>query len=407
VAKSIDKMKILIFTNHFYPENFRVNDIAFHLASDGHDVTVLTAIPDYPKGRFYDGYNVFRKRVEKVNGVKIIRCLIIPRGKGGMVRLLLNYLSYTISSILMSIFIGLFRKYDVVFVHETSPIMIGIPAVIIKKMQNIPLYFWVLDLWPESLSAAGGIKNKYVLSLFENLTKWIYENSYKILIGSRGFKSSICSKGDFKDKLVYFPNWGEDVYLNKNLVEIPYLPDGFKVMFAGNIGEAQNFEKVMAVAQELRNTEVKWILLGEGRKKPWIEKYIKDNNLSNSVFLMGSFPVNMMPSFFSKADAMFLSLKDNDIFKLTIPAKIQAYMASARPILAMIDGETKSVIEDAKCGFVVGPDECKLLCEIIKTKVLVNKEEFNALGLNGYNYYMKYFDKKKCMDSLDSIMFNV
>jgi glycosyltransferase involved in cell wall biosynthesis len=151
---------------------------------------------------------------------------------------------------------------------------------------------------------------------------------------------------------------------------------------------------------------VKWILLGDGRKKPWVEKYIKENNLQNNVFLLGSFPVNMMPAFFSKADAMFLSLKNDDIFKLTIPAKIQAYMASAKPILAMIDGETKHVIEEAKCGFVVDSDNCDMFCNVITNDVLKQRDAFSLMGKNGYNYYMKYFDKRKCMEHIDNIIAN-
>ena len=166
---------ILICTNHFYPETFRCNDVAFELVRRGYEVTVLTAIPDYPKGKYFDGYGIFRKRRETVNGVKVYRGFIIPRGNGGVVRLLLNYVSFFISSIILSFYLGLFKKFDRVLIHDTSPVMIGVPAVIVKKMQKIPLFFWVLDLWPESLQAAGGINNLKVLGIFETLTKWIYK----------------------------------------------------------------------------------------------------------------------------------------------------------------------------------------------------------------------------------------
>ena len=183
-------MRILICTNHFYPENFRVNDIAFSLAREGHDVTVLTAIPDYPLGKYFDGYGVFKRRSETVNGVKVIRGFIIPRGKGGGLRLMLNYLSFFISSFFISLWLALRHHYVAIFVHETSPVMIGVPAVIVKKIRKCPLFFWVLDLWPESLQAAGGINSDVVLNSFTKLTQWIYKNSDKILISSKGFEKS-------------------------------------------------------------------------------------------------------------------------------------------------------------------------------------------------------------------------
>ena len=158
--------RVLICTNHFYPETFRCNDVAFELVRRGYDVTVLTAIPDYPGGKFFEGYGFFRKRKETVNGVKVIRAFIIPRGNGGVIRLFLNYLSYFISSLLVSLRLGLFGKFDRVIIHETSPVMIGVPAVVVKKLQKAPLYFWVLDLWPESLQAAGGVNNPWVLGFF-------------------------------------------------------------------------------------------------------------------------------------------------------------------------------------------------------------------------------------------------
>ena len=202
-------MKILIVTNHFYPEVFRVNDVAFALAKKGHQVSVLTGIPDYPQGHYFAGYGVFKKSRETVQGVKVIRVPIISRGQGRPFRLMLNYLTYLLSASLWALTTVFRNKYDCILVHETSPVTVGIPAVIIKKIQKIPLYFWVLDLWPESLTAGGGITNPTLLSIFKRIVVYLYENSDKILISSQGFVESITEKGDFGDKVVYFPNWGE------------------------------------------------------------------------------------------------------------------------------------------------------------------------------------------------------
>lgn len=399
-------MKILIFTNHFQPENFRVNDVALHLSNEGHKVTVVTAIPDYPKGKFYDSYGYFHKRIEHWNGITIIRSFIVPRGNGRPLRLMINYLSMLLSSVFNALILAFTKKFDAVFVHETSPIMIGIPAVLVKKIQHIPLYFWVLDLWPESLSAAGNIRNPRIIRMFENLSRWIYCNSTRILMSSQTFRESILKKGDFKERLVYFPQWGEDLYLQttgKHAV-LPPIPQGFRIMYAGNLGEAQNFENVLQVALKLRNSDVQWLLVGDGRKRPWIEKFIEEHHLQETVHLLGSHPSSEMPSYFNEADAMFLSLKDEPIFNLTVPAKLQAYMASAKPILAMIGGEAMDIINTSECGYASLPNDVEGMAGIILEKVIPHQQEFMDFGLRGKEYYMQHFSKEKCMKHLDEIL---
>ena len=397
--------KILICTNHFYPETFRCNDVAFELASRGYDVTVLTAIPDYPKGKYYDGYGVFRKRCETINGVKVIRGFIIPRGNGGTVRLLLNYLSYFISSIIISIFLGLFRKYDKVLIHETSPVMIGVPAVIVKKLRKCPLYFWVLDLWPESLQAAGGISNKRVLMAFRKLTTWIYKNSDKILISSKGFEESIVEKGDFKDKIIYFPNWADKALEVKGDYKLPDMPSGFKVMFAGNIGEAQDFDHIMEAAKFLQDEkDIHFVFVGDGRKRSWVENYRDENQLHDTVHWVGRHPVEAMPAFFEQADVMLMTLKDVSIFSLTAPAKLQAYMSAGKPILAMMNGEGPRIIKEAACGYSVPASDSRALADTILELSRMSKEELQVLGQNGRLYQQQHFDLDKSIDHLEKIL---
>ena len=397
--------KVLICTNHFYPETFRCNDVAFELTNRGYDVTVLTAIPDYPKGKYYDGYGIFRKRHETVNGVKVIRGFIIPRGNGSGIRLMLNYLSFLISSIFISIFLGLFRKYDKVLIHETSPVMIGIPAVIVSKIQKLPLYFWVLDLWPESLQAAGGVNNKCVLNAFEKLTAWIYKNSTKILISSKGFEKSIVEKGNFKDKIVYFPNWADKALAVNSDYQIPELPRGFIVMFAGNIGEAQDFDHIMEAAKYLKaDQDIHFVFVGDGRKRPWVEKFRDEHQLQNTVHWLGRHPVETMPLFFSQADVMLMTLKDVSIFSLTAPAKLQAYMSAGKPILSMMNGEGSRIIEDASCGFSVPASDSRALAETIMQISKMTKEELLKLGQNGKSYQNTHFDLNKSIEHLIELL---
>lgn len=397
-------MRVLLVTQYFYPENFKSNDVAFELATRGHDVTVLTGLPNYPGGKIFDGYGMFRRRVETVNGVKVLRTLVVPRGNGGGMRLALNYLSWAFIASIWAFFLALFRKYDAVIVHETSPVTQGFPALVVKAMQRIPMYFWVLDLWPESLQAAGNVNNRYVLGLFSKITALMYRNSSRILMSSKGFRESILDKGDFEDRLVYFPNWAEDVFSTDETKPLPELPDGFKIMFAGNIGEAQDFENVMNAALLLKGTGVRMVIVGDGRKKQWVDRFVEENMLQDVVYMMGRYPLEYMPSFFNKADALFLSLKDEYIFSLTTPAKLQAYMASGKPVVAMINGEARNLIEEAGCGLSCPSGDHAAFAECVMTLKNMAQPQRNVMGDNGLQYFNRYFNKDRCIDALCRLM---
>ncbi len=397
-------MKVLICTNHFYPETFRCNDVAFELAKRGYDVTVLTAIPDYPKGNFFDGYGFFHKRKETINGVKVYRAFIIPRGNGGSLRLVLNYFSFFVSSIILSTYLGLFKTYDMLLVHETSPVMIGVPSVFVKRLQKIPMLFWVLDLWPESLQAAGGYNNRRILGIFEGLTKWIYKNSDKILMSSKGFEESITQKGDFANKLIYFPNWADKALERTLDYKLPTLPTGFIVMFAGNMGEAQDFDHIMDAARRLKeNKGIHFVFVGDGRKRSWVEEFSKEHNLEETVHWVGRHPIEAMPAFFEKADVMLMTLKDVNIFNLTAPAKLQAYMSASKPILAMMNGEGPRVIVEAECGMSVSAADSEGLAKSILEMSKMEKSKLIEMGKRGREYQIKHFEINKSMDHLCDI----
>ena len=379
--------------------------MAFELTRLGYDVTVLTAIPDYPGGKFFDGYGFFRKRKETVRGVKVIRAFIIPRGQGGTIRLLLNYLSYFLSSLMVSIRLGLFGKFDRVLIHETSPVMIGVPAVMVKKLQKIPLCFWVLDLWPESLQAAGGVNNPWVLGMFRRMTTWIYRHSDKILMSSKGFESSILEKGDFANKLVYFPNWADKALEGHGSYQLPALPNGFIAMFAGNMGEAQDFDHIMSAAKLLKDERhIHFVFVGDGRKRPWVEAYRDKYGLQETVHWVGRHPVEAMPSFFEKADVMLMTLKDVSIFNLTAPAKLQAYMSASKPILAMMNGEGPRIVAEAECGRSVPAADAEALAKTLREMSKMNKTELAEMGLRGKAYQQAHFDLDKSISHLIEIL---
>ena len=398
--------KILFISQYFYPEEFRGNDIAFDWVERGDNVTVITGIPNYPKGHFFDGYGLFNKRREIIKGVRVIRIPVIPRGNGRGFILLLNYLSFALFASVFAFFHSFNEKYDIVFVQQLSPVTMALPAVVIKKCQKIPLVLWVLDLWPESLTSAGNINNKLILDFFKKIVTYIYQNSDKILISSKSFRNSILEKGNYSSKIKYLPNWADTDFLsNKKIDIIPNIPEGFNVMFAGNIGEAQDFENILKAAEALRDCKrIKFIILGDGRKKVWVENYCKTNNLEDTVICLGRFPIETMSSFFEKADIMLLTLKDEPTFNMTLPAKAQSYMMSGRPIVGMVNGEGKRLINEANCGLCVDAGDYLALSECIKSLSEMNSIQLKKLGENGKQYALANFDKSILLNQLYKVI---
>ena len=401
----MSQKRILLVTQYFQPENFKCNDIAFELQRRGYDVTVMTAIPNYPQGKFFDGYGLFKRRVEHINGVKVIRGFVIPRGKGGKIGLSLNYLSYLVSSCLIALYLALRYRYDAVFVHQVSPVTIGVAATIVKRLQRIPMYFWVLDLWPESLTAAIGLRNKYILGFFSRMVRWFYRHSDKILISSKGFAKSICEKGDFAEKIVYFPNWVDNALTTKSDVVTPDVPAGFVAMFTGNIGASQDFGTVLNAAERLKeHKDIHFVIVGNGRAREWVEAQIAERGLGDTVHCVGSYPLEAMPATFAKADVLFAALKDEPIFALTVPAKIQAYMSSGKPIISMINGEAMELIREVGCGKAVPAEDAEAFALAILEMSAYTAQEREEMGLRGKEYAAAHFDFAKQMTLLENIM---
>ena len=399
-------MKILIITQYFWPETFRINDLALGLKERGNEVQVLTGKPNYPKGNFYPGYNFFNKMEEDWQGIRIHRSPLITRGNGSGVKLMVNYLSFAFLASLRSLFLK--ERYDLIFVYEPSPITVGIPAVFIGKRLNIPIYFWVQDLWPESVSVAGQLNNRFILRQLDKVTKWIYHNSKKVLIQSEGFREYILNQGVPNDKIIYYPNSTESFYNivpSNNEIEklIPKVP--FCVMFAGNIGEAQDFENIIEAAKIIkeRNSDIHFVILGNGRKKEFVIQKIKEYDLISNFHLLGAYPVNNMPDFFASSDALLVSLKKSKIFSLTIPSKVQSYLACGKPIIGALDGEGANVILKAKAGLVATAGDSKSLADIILQLYSLSPQERSEMGFNAREYFNENFERELLLDKLIQI----
>lgn len=400
--------RLLFICQYFYPEVFRGNDIAFDMARRGVEVTVLCGTPNYPKGTFFDGYGLFRRNKERVNGVRVIRIPIIPRGSGSKIQLMLNYFSYFINaSLYLPFHLLANRKYDACFVQQLSPVMMSVPGVLFKKLTRHKLYTWVLDLWPESLKAAGGINNRLILNFFEWFSKLEYKNSDAILVSSKGFKKNIASKGDFDYKIGFMPNWAEDEISTADTLPIPAFPDGFNVVFTGNVGEAQDFDSIVEAAKMLSPDEkIHFIIVGDGRKKQWVEEQIALQDIGDRLILTGRYDMKFMPSFFKAADCLLLPLKDDEIMNLTVPAKMQAYMTGAKPIVAIINGDANDLINEINCGIAVEASNPSKLVEAIRTIKSMSVEERESMGARGKAYCSANYDKTAILDNLYNLIFN-
>jgi glycosyltransferase involved in cell wall biosynthesis len=403
-----NNIRIVIVTQYFWPEYFPINDLALGLFERGHQVTVLTGIPNYPEGRFFSGHGFFKNTRQDYHGVRVVRAPLLPRGKGGRIRLAINFLSFALSaSILAPLFCR--EKYDVIFVYEPSPITVGLPALVLKRLKSAPVFLWMQDLWPESLSATGAIKSKKILKMVEALVRFIYRGCDRILVQSRAFSARVESLSANPERILYYPNSAEEIYqpikLDATAPERSLMPAGFCIMFAGNIGAAQDFATILGAAEKLRNySDIHWIILGDGRMRPWVEREVYQRGLTETVHLLGRYPAEAMPRFFSLADVLLVTLRRERIFSLTIPSKVQAYLACARPVIAGLEGEGARVIEEAGTGIVCQAEDPEALSAAVLAMYSMSETEREAMGLRGRDYFEKHFERTMLLDRLERWM---
>lgn len=400
-------MRILIVTQYFWPENFRINDLAQGLCALGHDVTVLTGKPNYPSGRFFDGYGFWSRARETYHGIAVIRVPLVPRGSGGPVRLVINFLSFAFFASIL----GPLRcrgVFDMVFVYEPSPVTVGLPGLVMKVVKRAPMLFWVQDLWPESLSATGAITSPWILNRVTSLVSFIYKGCDRVLVQSRAFIERVRSLGASSERILYYPNSAEELYRPVPRTDdgaFQSLPKGFRVVFAGNIGAAQSFDTILSAADTLRlYRDIHWVILGDGRQFNWVKEEVARRGLSETVHLLGRHPVESMPYWFAHADAMLVTLRRDPIFALTIPSKLQSYMACGRPILAALEGEGARIMEEAQAGIVVPADDAAALADGALRLFRMRVEEREAMGQNGRRYFLQEFARDALIARLDALM---
>ena len=396
-------MRILVISQYFHPENFRINDLVFSLKKRGYDVDVLTGKPNYPKGEYYEGYSWKGPKEEKINNINVFRSNLFVRKSGSGTRLFLNYLSF--------LFFGIFKvfsinkKYDKIFVYAPSPITVGFLGYFAAKRFRCKSYLWVHDLWPESVKVAGAVNNKFILSLINLMTKIIYSLNDVILIQSPYFEKYLKSQGVNSKKIIYYPYYAEDFYkpVKKKPKILKKFPKGFNILFAGNIGVAQCLQTIIKAFELIKSKNINIIFLGEGRDKKRIQELISKKDLGEKFTFLGSYPPEQMSDFFSCADALYISLKKANIFSYTIPGKLQSYLACGKPIIGSLDGIGKKIITDSNSGLCSNAeDHIKLSQNIIKLSEMP-KEERNRMSRNAIKYFRANFEKDKLLDQLTEI----
>ena len=389
-------MKILITTQYFYPENFRINDFAFKMVKRGHDVSVITGIPNYPEGKVFGVHKLLA--AENIEGVMVYRVPLIPRGKSRSIELALNYLSFLISALIFGPFLLRKVKPDIVFCANYSPATVGLIGVLFSRLKKAPLFLWVQDLWPDSLAATGAVQSDFILSGIDRIVRWIYRKSDLIFVQSKAFFDSIITLYPSGiDKIKYFPNWAEDTFMNHDDSSdqsfVNLLPEGkFIIMFAGNLGVAQSLSTIVRAAVETRDYPIHWVFLGDGRQKGWLKEAVADAGLQHNVSILGRYPLEDMPGFFKLADVMLVTLKRDPAFAMTVPGKIQSYLSNGKPILSSLDGAGAAVIEESRAGVNVDAEDFKGLADAARRMSMLSRKDLDRMSSNANDYYVKNFD---------------
>jgi glycosyltransferase involved in cell wall biosynthesis len=400
-------LRILVVSQYFWPENFRINDLVKEWVQRGHEVTVLTGIPNYPAGKVFDAFRWQPSAFAEYEGARVARVPMLPRGTGGF-RLMFNYLSFVLGACIFGPWQLLSKPVDVIFVFEPSPVTVGLPAVLLSKIKNAPVVFWVLDLWPETLAAMGAVRSSVVLGWVGRMVRFIYNRCTLVLGQSHSFLGSIASYCDNKSKIRYFPSWSEDLltYGDVSLApEVPEWKNGFTVVFSGNIGEAQDMPALLEAVESLKSSaSIRWIIVGDGRRFDWLQSEVIKRGLDKQVLLPGRFSLDRMPSFYAHADALLVTLKRDPVFSMTIPGKVQSYLMAGIPLLGMLDGEGAAVIQAADAGLTCSAGNSAGLAKAVLTMAGMSLERRQQMGSNGLRYARQEFGRYQLMNRLEALL---
>ena len=387
-------MKILVVCQYYYPEPFRIPDICEALAARGHEVTVVTGVPNYPMGKIYPGYEHAQRRREMLRGVDVRRCFTIARRSGALFRLL-NYYSFAFSSARYAKTLP--DTYDVVFVNQLSPVMMASAGIAYKKKFGKKLVLYCLDLWPESLTVGGVSRESILFRFFRKESEKVYRQADRILVSSESFRDYFAREFGIQGA-EHLPQYAEELFSPEQCRKIS---DGFlDLTFAGNIGTAQSVDTILRAAS-LTKEEIKlrWHIVGDGIELSRLEAYAEEHGLKN-VFFYGRKPLEEMPEYYRRADAMLVTMQKDDALSLTLPGKVQTYMAAGKPILGAINGAAKSVIEESGCGRCAGAEDAEGLAATAR-ELLQHPEELEIYGQKSRLWYEEHYSKERFLAHLE------
>ncbi len=393
-------MNILVVTQYYYPEQFRINDICETLVSLGNKVTVLTGLPNYPKGEILPEYKNGKHRKENINGVEVIRAPLVGRGKG-IKGLILNYLSFMVTSTIKSLFLP--KDFDVVFVYQLSPITMVLPAILYKKRTRKKVLLYCLDIWPESIASAGINQSSLIYKLLLKFSQFLYKGVDQIAVTSFSFKNYFNNILKIDSKSInYLPQYAEELYTSTTASDesATKQDESINLLFAGNIGEMQSVETIILAANELKDIKkLKWHIVGDGSAKESCEKLVNQLDIQDQVIFHGQQPVTKMPDYFNSVSALLVTLKNNEYISYTLPGKVQSYMAAGKPIIAAISGETRKVIEDSGCGVCCPAEDYTSLAKIVR-EFITNSNSHKTYSENAVKYYKEHFSKDVYINNL-------
>lgn len=389
-------MKILVVCQYYYPEPFRITDICEQLVKDGHSVTVLTGLPNYPTGKIPNEYLWGRKRKEMLSGVKVLRRFEIGRKKGA-VGMALNYVSFMLSASIKALFLK--KDFDIIFVYQLSPVTMTLPAIIMKKRSNKPLYLYCCDIWPESIKNIISNESNFIYKIVKKFSKYIYSKCDEITVTSKPFIEYFNQEHSIPiERISYIPQHAEDIYLQMDFTPVDDITD---FVFMGNIGIAQDIECILDAAEKIKHIpKFKIHFVGDGSYLEKSKLLVQEKGLEHIVFFHGRHPLEEMPQFYKLADVCLLTLRADNLIGLTMPSKLQGYMAAGKAVIGAINGAAKEVINESQCGICVKASDSKSLAEAMK-EFICNPHKYKDCGENGRKYFMNYFTKQKYMEALE------
>ena len=394
---------VLIITERFYPEEFGINDLAQAWQDKSYEVAVLTQMPSYPFDKIYEGYKNKFFQTENWQNIKIYRVFSLMGYKKNVFLKILNYLCFAFLTSLITLFIG--KKYNKVFVYHIGPLTQAIPAVLIKKLFGKKMYIWTLDIWPDTVYAYGFKKRVFFKRILDLFVKIIYKNCETIFVSCKGFKRKI-EKYTQNAKIVFSPQWAPNDLNFDQAVPHKLLNEGFNFTFAGNIGKVQNLDNVIrgfALAVK-SNHQIKLNIVGDGSNLENLKRIVKEENIKN-VFFWGRKPLKEMPRWFEGSNVLVVSLIDEPIFSLTVPAKFQAYLASGKPIYCVMEGETANLVISNKIGFVAQPNDINDIKLGFEKFLNAPKEELKSFGISAKSLLCNEFNRNKIIQQMTEEMF--